>query len=433
MPSAAGAAASAAGAAAAVVICCGVLWQRQRARQRRVLMARETGARPKNADEEEEFAADWTELPRCVVEAQLKEAREELSAAQEELRELQEHRQAAARLKRESSKRHEASRRRSCSAEELRPAQEPAAGAWTQLRYESSSLGDLRYTTGLPIPLHAIGVVRSCYEDCQGTPRQPGLVPLARATIVLCAGVPPASRARSWPCVPGLQPHVPSLRARMCPGISPAAFDGFVLHSHAWVIFVFHANTNGAKTLAARTSRGETFPAKIRPPRGQGRGQGGSRVKVGVLATRTPHRPNPVGLSLVRVESVDATKRTVTISGADVIDGSPVLDIKPYLPPYDAPLPGVKVFTPLEQWYGADVSPMREVLVGEAEQQQLHEAQGALRMFAGQPQLALDALRQTLAADVSRAAHPSRTYKLRFDGLVLTRTRTRTRTSEPEP
>jgi len=41
----------------------------------------------------------------------------------------------------------------------------------------------------------------------------------------------------------------------------------------------------------------------------------------------------------------------VTISGADVIDGSPVLDIKPYLPPYDAPLPGVKVFTPLEQWY----------------------------------------------------------------------------------
>ena len=163
MPSAAGAAASAAGAAAAVVICCGVLWQRQRARQRRVLMARETGARPKNAEEEEEFAADWSELPRCVVEAQLKEAREELSAAQEELRELQEHRQAAARLKRESSKRHEASRRRSCSAEELRPAQEPAAGAWTQLRY----------TTGLPIPLHAIGVVRSCYEDCQGTPHHP--------------------------------------------------------------------------------------------------------------------------------------------------------------------------------------------------------------------------------------------------------------------
>ena len=70
-----------------------------------------------------------------------------------------------------------------------------------------------------------------------------------------------------------------------------------------------------------------------------------------MLATRTPHRPNPVGLSLVRIESVDATKRTVTISGADVIDGSPVLDIKPYLPPYDAPLPGVKVFTPLEQWY----------------------------------------------------------------------------------
>ena len=280
--------ASAAGAAAAVVIC-SVLWHRQHARQRRVLkaelVARETAAaRPRTTkdalltlsqnedevDEEEDFAADWTVLPRCVVEAQLKEAREKLSAAQEELRELQEHRHAAARLKRESSKRHEASR-------VTAPAQEPAAGAWTQFRY----------TTGLPIPLHAIGVVRSCYEDCQGTPRQPGLVPLARATIVLCAGVEPAPRARGPVCPAcnpyptSLQPHVPSLHRLTCPGISPAAFDGFVLHSHAWVIFVFHANTNGAKTLAARTSRGETFPAKIRPPRGQGRGQGGSRVKVG--------------------------------------------------------------------------------------------------------------------------------------------------------
>ena len=207
--------ASAAGATAAVVIC-SVLWHRQHARQRRVLkapaacaadqllIARETAARPaaKNAlrthsqnedevDEEEDFAADWTVLPRCVVEAQLKEAREKLSAAQEELRELQEHRHAAARLKRESSKRHEASR-------VTAPAQEPAAGAWTQFRY----------TTGLPIPLHAIGVVRSCYEDCQGTPRQPGLVPLARATIVLCAGVSPASRARG-PVCPACNPTPP--------------------------------------------------------------------------------------------------------------------------------------------------------------------------------------------------------------------------------
>ena len=251
-----------------------------------------------------------------VAAQELAALKDKLSAAQEELKGLQEQKQAAARLKREARLKHEATKVTGC------PSQETASSSWSQFRY----------TTGLPIPLHAIGVVRSCYEDCQGTPRQPGLVPLARATIVMCAG------------------------------ISPAAFDGFALHSHAWVIFLFHANTNGAKTLAARTSRGETFPAKIRPPRGQGRGQGGARVKVGVLATRTPHRPNPVGLSLVRIEAVDAKKRTIVISGADVIDGSPVLDLKPYLPPYDAPLPGVEVFTPLERWYGADVSPMRAVL-----------------------------------------------------------------------
>lgn len=63
---------------------------------------------------------------------------------------------------------------------------------------------------------------------------------------------------------------------------------------------------------------------------------------VGVLALRTQHRPNPIGLSVVEVKSVDGSR--VTVRGLDVVDGTPVLDIKPYLPPYDsvpdARLPG---------------------------------------------------------------------------------------------
>ena len=309
-----------------------------------------------------------------------RELQERMHQMQEELNQMQERQQAAARLKREQRERARQNQKAADCTQSKQDAPAVQAGAWTQLRY----------TTGLPIPLHAVGVVRSCYEDVQGTPRQPGLVPLARASVVLCSGV------------------------------SPDMIDGLALHSHAWVIFLFHANTNGAKTLASRNSRGETFPAKIRPPRGHGRGHGGSKVKVGVLSTRTPHRPNPVGLSLVRIEAVDAKKRTVRILGADVIDGSPVLDIKPYLPPYDAPLPGVEVYTPLERWYGADVSPLRDVIVAEQQRDELHAAaeEGALRLYAGQPDLALDALRQTLAADVSRTARDA-PYHLRFDGLIV--------------
>lgn len=57
---------------------------------------------------------------------------------------------------------------------------------------------------------------------------------------------------------------------------------------------------------------------------------GGGRV--GVFATRTPHRPNPIGLSLARVDYVDPKTRRVYISGSDLVDGTPVLDVKPYLP-----------------------------------------------------------------------------------------------------
>lgn len=81
-----------------------------------------------------------------------------------------------------------------------------------------------------------------------------------------------------------------------------------------WLIYVFHHNTNHWKP-------------KVLPPRG-------SDKKVGVFATRAPYRPNPIGMSCVKLLKVDGLK--IYVEGADLLDGSPILDIKPYLPYADA-------------------------------------------------------------------------------------------------
>ena len=82
-------------------------------------------------------------------------------------------------------------------------------------------------------------------------------------------------------------------------------------YGYIWVIFVFHVGLhdyNPRKT-------------KITPPKCEG-------AKKGVFATRSPHRYNPIGLSIAKLEKVE--DRTITISGIDLIHGTPVLDIKPY-------------------------------------------------------------------------------------------------------
>jgi tRNA-Thr(GGU) m(6)t(6)A37 methyltransferase TsaA len=84
--------------------------------------------------------------------------------------------------------------------------------------------------------------------------------------------------------------------------------------SYAWVLFVFHENLD----LGWRP--------KVLPPR--------SDVKRGVFATRSPHRPNPIGLSVVRIDEVDGL--TVHVSELDILDGTPLLDIKPYVAWADA-------------------------------------------------------------------------------------------------
>ena len=95
------------------------------------------------------------------------------------------------------------------------------------------------------------------------------------------------------------------------PDHSLIGLEGF---SHVWLLWVFHADS------------GVAIKAKVAPPR-----LGGTRV--GVFSTRSPHRPANIGLTLAKVEEVKGD--TVTLSGIDLINGTPVLDIKPYIPAYD--------------------------------------------------------------------------------------------------
>lgn len=136
-----------------------------------------------------------------------------------------------------------------------------------------------------PVQLSPIGVIRSPYQEKYSAPRQPG-VEVGEQTGVI-------------ELIPGVQP-----------GTSLRDLAGF---SHLWVISWFH--------------QAEGWNPMVKPPRG-------SSVKRGVFATRSPHRPNPIGLSLVKIISI--RKNRITVSGIDLLDGTPVLDIKPYLPAVEA-------------------------------------------------------------------------------------------------
>ena len=139
----------------------------------------------------------------------------------------------------------------------------------------------------------SIGDVTSVYMKRFGTPRQPGLVETATALIKL-------------------KPELINCLSDI---------EGF---SHLWVSFVFHRNTNIAK-LGANTRPFDGVKSLVTPPRVK-------NLRVGVFATRMPHRPNPIGLSLVRLISVDRVAGTLKVAGLDAVDGSPILDLKPYLP-----------------------------------------------------------------------------------------------------
>jgi len=136
--------------------------------------------------------------------------------------------------------------------------------------------------------LDPIGTVRSCFGGKFGVPRQPGLCPSA------------------W----GRLEFHPEYG-------SPDAIRGIEGFSHLWLIFGFHETVE------------QGWKPTVRPPR-----LGGNQ-RIGVFASRSTFRPNGLGLSLVRLEGVDLTAgRTpaLLLGGLDLIDGTPVYDVKPYLP-----------------------------------------------------------------------------------------------------
>jgi tRNA-Thr(GGU) m(6)t(6)A37 methyltransferase TsaA len=134
---------------------------------------------------------------------------------------------------------------------------------------------------------HPIGVVRSPFDERAAAPRQAS------------AGAGVAARIELFPG------H----------GYEDA-LSGLEDWEYAWVLFVFHKNVE----------EGRGWKPKVLPPR--------ATAKHGVFATRSPHRPNPIGMSAVRVERVDGL--VVHVRDVDLLDGTPVLDLKPYVAYADA-------------------------------------------------------------------------------------------------
>ena len=135
--------------------------------------------------------------------------------------------------------------------------------------------------------LQTIGVIRSCYRQKFGIPRQPNLTSADESELEL---LPPFNQE--------------------------ATVRGLEDFSHIWIQFIFH------QTLE------DGWRPTIRPPKL------GGKKRMGVFATRSTHRPNPLGLSVVRLKEIISTpkKLILKLGSADLLDGTPVVDIKPYLP-----------------------------------------------------------------------------------------------------
>lgn len=138
-------------------------------------------------------------------------------------------------------------------------------------------------------PLRIIARIHSEFPTKFGIPRQSGLIDSLRATVVF----------------------EPEFR-------SPEALRGIEGYSHLWLIWQF----------SECVGDGKDWSPTVRPPR-----LGGNK-RVGVFATRAPYRPNPIGLSSVKLEEVCLSTPdgpVLVVSGADLMDGTPIYDIKPYL------------------------------------------------------------------------------------------------------
>ena len=142
--------------------------------------------------------------------------------------------------------------------------------------------------------IRPIAYIRTCFPEKFGVPRQSGLAKTLKGKIVF------EKEYRSSDALRGL--------------------EGF---SHIWLIWEFSANRRSA----------EEWQPTVRPPRM------GGNAHMGVFATRSPFRPNPLGLSCVRLSSIELDTPdgpVIHVTGADLMDGTPIYDIKPYIKYADA-------------------------------------------------------------------------------------------------
>lgn len=214
----------------------------------------------------------------------------------------------------------------------------------------------------------SIGTISSVYKLKYGTPRQGTIAPSSRGTLTL---------------------H---------PSIAVDSLDGLDEYSHIWLVFIFHRNEN------------KKFRPKIEPPRAGGR-------KLGVFSTRTPHRVNPIGLSLVKLEKIEGRK--IHLSSLDLIQGTPIIDIKPYHPADCMPEHTIP------EWmsHQNEVKPPFEVYFSSEADAQLREIIDADRLeFYQQFDEAREAIRESVSHDprpiyVRSRASCSEVYGYRLDRM----------------
>jgi len=185
----------------------------------------------------------------------------------------------------------------------------------------------------------------------------------------------PLSEKFGTPRQAGIVPDLPGT-VEFCEGYEPAMLDGLEGFDYIWLIWGFSLNNPDA-----------AHSSKVRPPRL------GGNEKMGVFATRSPYRPNPLGLSSVRISAIDAAAGRLQVLGADLVDGTPIYDIKPYVEYADSH-PGVR-----SGFASSAPSP-------------------ALKVVWSDPSMRDETLEAILSQDPRPAYHddPSRIYGLSYNG-----------------
>ena len=180
---------------------------------------------------------------------------------------------------------------------------------------------------------------------------------------------------------------------------SPDSLRGLEGFDYIWLIWEFNLNHPESVTPhSGLDPESPRIPLTVRPPRL------GGNERVGVFASRSPFRPNGLGLSSVRVLSVDFEKCEIVVSGADLADGTPIYDIKPYVRYCDSHEEARSGFADSREWQRLEVRAASP------------EVQSALERALGEQ--VLRALYGILAEDPRPAFHddPSKEYGLTFSG-----------------